>query len=256
MKLRILLVPFFLVLAIGLIVWLVMPKYYDDQFERTELNNEKTRSEDMQKKAAMAEKLMVELSANADKQETLFSFLPEKQEEEEIINDLNNIAAMEAVSIKNLTLVKSAGSAVSAPAPVSAPVPGTEGTETPAVGVNASQSSTFNIDFTISGNYAKIKNVIDRLFKLKRFNKVSSINISKVSVKNEKGEEIPSDNLQAKIMLTFNYLKKADAISISSGVFTQESFDISVINKINSLRTIDILKINAAPSARSNPFLP
>lgn len=253
MKLKILLVPFFLALAIGLAVWLVMPKYYDDKLSRSELKNEQTKLEDAQKKVSVANKLMVELSAKADKQETLFSFLPEKQEEEEIINDLNNIASMESVSIKNLTLIKSAGSS---PAPVQpAPVSETDGNSI-VIEAPALQSSNFNMEFTVIGAYDKIKGTVDRLYKLKRFNKISSLNISKAAAKNAAGEEVPSDNLQAKIVLSFNYLKKADAAAISSSVFNRDSFDMSIIDKINSLKTIDVLKVSGVASARSNPFLP
>lgn len=244
MKLKVLLVPFFLVLAIGLVVWLVMPKYYDDKLKRQELKTETEKLDSAVKKVEKVNTLMADLGANADKQAVLFSFLPETQREEEIINDLNNIASAESVAIKNLTVAKAQ---TSVPAPIAS--------ETAATSSNLT-ASDFNMEFIVVGQYDKIKNVVDRLSKMKRFNKTSSMLISKVAFKNEKGEEVAGSNLQAKIVLVFNYSKKADAVSISSDVFSKDKFDMSVIAKINSLRTADTAKISGVSGGRENPFLP
>ena len=211
MKLKILLVPFFLVLAVGLVVWLVMPSYYDDNLKRQDLKNETDRLETATKKTEKVDKLMKDLSANADKQTTLFSFLPEKQQDEEIINDLNNIASSEGVSIANLSLAKSIGA------------PSVENTTEVKSNISA---TNFNMDFTIVGAYDKIKNVMDKLARLKRFNKVSALAITKTTTKNEKGEEVAGNNLQAKLTLSFSYLKKADAATINDTIFSQEGFDM------------------------------
>jgi hypothetical protein len=239
MKLKVLLVPFFLVLAVGLVVWLVMPKYYDDKLKRQELKMETEKLNSAVEKVEKVNTLMADLGANADKQAILFSFLPETQKEEEVINDLNIIASSESVAIKNLTVAKAQASA-------------------PAVSETKTDIKTpgFDLEFTVVGPYDKIKNVVDRLSKIKRFNKISSLTIAKTTSKNEKGEEVAGSNLQAKIVLTFNYSKKADAVSISSDIFSQNKFDMSVIAKINSLRTTDTAKISSVSGGRENPFLP
>lgn len=245
MKIKILLVPFLIVLAIVLVVWVALPRYYDDKLKRGELKTEENRLGEIKKKVEVASKLMVELGAKADKQEILFSFLPEKQEEEEIINDLNNIASMEAISIKNLTTEKN----LNVPAYI---VPNV--TEGEVVDKNTSQPNEFKIKFTVIGEYGKIKNVIDRLAKLKRFNKASSLMISKVD-ENQTGEVTSGSNLKAEMDLSFYYLKKADAVSISSAVFSQGSFNMAPIEKINNLRTINVLNIGNTSAGRENPFM-
>lgn len=239
MKLKVLLVPFFLVLVVGLIVWLVMPKYYDDKLKRQELKMETDKLDAAVKKVEKVNLLMADLGANADKQATLFSFLPEAQKEEEIINDLNNIASSESVAIKSLSVVKSS---VSSPFLVINP-------ETSETGIIPAAAG-FNVDFTVVGAYDKIKNVVDRLSKIKRFNKISSLAITNAT------EQAAGSNLQAKIILTFNFLKKTDAVSVSNDVFSRDKFDMSVIAKINSARTIDTAKIANIAGGRENPFLP
>jgi hypothetical protein len=241
MKTKVLLVPFLLVLGIVLIVWSVLPSYYDDKSKREELKNENNRLDEVRKKVEMSSKLMNDLATKADKQEVLFSFLPEKQEEEEAINDLNNIASMEGVSIKNLTTVKAPASGLKTSSDNSSKEEGSF----------KNQSMSFYMDFTLIGEYGKIRNVINRLNNLKRFNKTSSLTISKVVGE----EEIAGNNLQAKIILAFYYLKKADAVNISSSIFNKETFDMSPVEKINNLRTMNVLKIGSVPSGRDNPFL-
>lgn len=162
MKLKILVAPSLLAIAVILVVWLVTPRYFDDKLKRDDLKRETANLEMAKSKVAKANALMVDLGANADKQAVVFSFLPEEQQEEEIINDLNNIASAESVSIKNLSLVKSLETT---------PVV----TESPeGIAENPKLTKDFNVDFTVIGAYDKIKNVVDKLYKLKRFNKISS----------------------------------------------------------------------------------
>lgn len=238
MKLKILLAPSLLALIIILIIWLVMPRYFEDRLKREEFKNETARLNAINEKIEKVNNLMVNLGTNTENQNILFSFLPEKQQEEEIINDLNNIASTEAVSIKNLSLIKS---------PSTSLIISSEGAEAEE---SEAAIKNFDVDFTVIGTYDKIKNIINKLYKSRRFNKVASLEITK----NE--TEAAGNNLQVKFILTFSYLKKANVISIGSNIFSQDSFNMSVISKINNWKTINVAKIGNISGGRENPFLP
>lgn len=264
MKVKILLPPLIIVICIGLMVWLVYPAYTNGidgwKERRDQLNTQKSNLADAQQKAENVSKMVAQLEGDKASKDTIATFVPDQLREEEIMDNLNFIASNEGLSVVKLSiapesvikqesnLVDASGNTVTDPANASAN-PSEE---------NANiKSKNYDVSLSVIGNYDRIKNVLDKIYKLKRYNSIKTLEISESKAQGSEKNTAPTDNLEAEMVLTFSYLKKFNqAVNMNNSVFSQSNFDMKIAQDIRDKKSVDVLKMNIDQAGRNNPFVP
>jgi predicted DNA binding CopG/RHH family protein len=246
MKVKILLVPLFLVISIILVIWLVYPAYIDLKLKNKELSEVKNKVSDMDLKLQKTIKLMSTLNENTEEQRIIYDFLPDSQKEEDVIDSLNNIASSEGVSIAALSVERPKVSLKSI-----------QTTEENSLGnkgfTPSAKIKNFEVSFKILGNYEKIKNVIKKINQAKRFNEINYFAIAK-----NNGQEASSELLSLNLIMNFNYLEKIKSVSlVDNKIFSSGKFNTAtLLEDLAKYRAGYVSRLTVGETGKSNPFLP
>lgn len=258
MKVKLLLPPLVIVLCIALMVWFVYPVYTNGangvKEQRQMLAAEKKKMSEAQEKSNNISRLAAQLESNKADQSTIIAFVPENLREEEIIDNLNFIASNEGLSVIKLSIKpKAAIPQVEMLDERGNVIPDTSGTKKSAV-----KTKDYVVEFSVVGNYEKIKNVFEKIYKLGRYNIVESLEIKKQETQSGSDKKsAPTDTLVANANLKFNMLSKAgQTIDINNPAFSKTSFNLETAQAIRSKKNVEILKMSIDQAGRSNPFLP
>lgn len=247
-----------IVLIVFLLIWIVYPAYTNGtdglKEKMDQYSQEKAKDDAMAQKINNLDSLSNALASsdNAAKQDSLLKYLPATVKEEEIIDNLNYLAASDGLAVLNLS--------VSQPEQTIAPIVGVNpegepiGNSAPAASV-AVNAATFKANYSVSGPYDKIKDLFDKVYKLERFNQMVSLDIVKPPATGT--NKSVGDNLIANATLQFAYLEKNSAAADPMNpVFSQSNFNWGVIQSIASAKSVDVMKLNVDSAGQANPFLP
>lgn len=268
MKIKILLAPALIVIIITMIIWLVYPAYtngVDGVSERYQkLKKQESFLAGFDKQYDRIGGLMADLNANAADNAVVFGYIPQDREEEKIIENLNSLAKDSTLSVLNISAVDvkteiTAKDEIVDPTP-KFPNPALMNGNAPIVASELPVSpkavaKKMNVSLSVAGDYGNIKNLLEKIQKLKRFNKVSALEI-KAALKED---QTPSGALLANATLEFNYLKPQTVVAegdINNAVFSAETFNRSVIEAIKNSRNINFNSVAPGQKGKSNPFLP
>jgi len=253
--------PLFILLSIVLLIWFVYPAYTNGvDGLKEELSRKKVEQDKLDKlmaKKANIEALAADMENNSEKKDVIFKYLPEKNKEEEIIDNLNYLASKEELSIMNLSVGQPIISTATAlpegsgldengdPLPVDA-----SGVPIPQAPVKP-KALDFQAEFSVVGRYEKMKSLVDKIYKFERFNNFSSLEIKKAD---ETGD---SDLLKADMVISFNlYSPVKNTTNIEQIDFSRAKFDLSVADKIKSMKSTSILDLVIDQTGKPNPFMP
>lgn len=251
MKIKLLMVPSMIVIIITLLIWIIYPAYTNPESgsgvkeKSASLKTEEAKLSNIEEKSSLIKKLSQELSSDAmaSKRSLVMDFLPDSIKEYEIIDNLNYLILKEEISGMTISVSQPAAETVS-------PSPQTEGTG--AAAEVKPQATTFKVSVTAQGNYGKIKDLFQKIYGLKRFNRILTIKIDP-----ESPQSNGSDNLKASASLEFSYLKESGTFtSIDDSVFSKTSFDALTISDIEKKKETPLLPdLQVDQKGRSNPFV-
>ncbi|MFA6048077.1 MAG: hypothetical protein WCV59_05570 [Parcubacteria group bacterium] len=263
MKVKILLPPLIIVSCIALMVWLVYPAYTNGvdgwKEKRDKLTSEKNNLDDAQKKAENVSRMVAQLGSNKVDQDTIATYIPDELKEEEIIDNLNFIASNEGLSVVKLSVKPETVVQQEVPTDMSGnPVVDVSGGNPSATEDVTVKAKNYNVEFSVVGNYEKIKNVLDKVYKLKRYNSFKTLEIAANETPGADGKKAaPTDSLKADMILSFDVLKKfSQTVSMNNPIFSQTSFDMKVAQEIRDKKSVDVLKMSIDQAGRTNPFIP
>jgi Tfp pilus assembly protein PilO len=255
MKLKILLVPVLIVLIIIMAIWVVFPSLQDLNNKKVDLEKATFKLSDIQNKNDKADILSQSLNSNTDKLNTVLTYIPNQEKEEEIISNLNSLASSSGLSVFSMTVapVEKTEEIVAVDASATgAPVDGTG-----VMPVEAAKPviSNFKVNLGVAGSYENIKNFLGKVASLRRFNIVAGLKISKnTTVKSE--EQASSNNLQANVSFNFNYIVKNNSVmNIDDSVFSGSGFDMSVVDNIQSKMNTIVNGLTVGAIGMTNPFI-
>ncbi len=250
MKVKILLTPLILVISVTLVIWLVVPSFKGVLERRGELSKINQDIISLNEKEKSMAGLMDALSKSIDEQAVVTKFLPDDQNSEDVIKNLNDIATGESLSIfdlsvmqpkKDVALVETEG--------VLENDPGYKLVEQ-----EKTKTKEFDVSLSVFGGYENIKNIISKIYKLKRFNEITSLEIS---TRNTGLGDGNPNNLLANFVFKFNYLPKIDLVSnIDEEIFGNSGFDMSIISKIKNFKDHEFNRTNVDSAGKASPFLP
>jgi len=262
MSLKIIIVPLLVLTIIVFSIWLLVPAYQEMKNSIAKLDEAEANIENIEQKTQIAERLSQELSQDIETQDIIAGYIPFEKKEEDIFNNLNDIAYTQGMAVYNISLGKesSVPSAPSVPAamdPFSGlPMPAAE--TIPVIrNVQASLGAV--------GDYDKIKGFLRKLANLKRYNNIASIKILKNKASTTGGEQAGASSLdngilKMEVLASFNYLEKVkNAIDIDNKIFVTGQFDLSAADSIKKNKDTIVPDINigaGAQTGKANPFIP
>jgi hypothetical protein len=258
MKIKLLIAPSIVVLIIVLLIWQVYPAINEPVMrdgvlqKSAELKSERKNLETIKGKSDKVHELAVQLnsSAMASEKALVMDFLPENIDEYKIIDNLNYLVLKEELQGLAISVAQPSGVA-------SLPVQADTVDAASGQAVTASPAltaTTFTVSFSVQGSYEKIKSIFQKIYGLKRFNRLLSFRLEPVENKGGEG----SSNLKATSFLEFAFSKEsgtftsADDISLSKTDFDQEA--ISSISKKKETPLLPEIQIEK--NQRTNPFIP
>jgi len=256
MKLKILIPPVVIVAVISLIIWGIVPAWADLSVNRDSLKNDQGKLADAQDKKKNVDSLFQELNSSVDQQNTLLKYLPYAKQEEDLFNTISGLASQEGLLVSTLSLQKdTVAASENAGIDLNASTSGPGGE----VAVPKPSASSFNVKVGIAGDYQKVKNLLNKLNSLSRFNKLLSLEISTVDAASasDGGLKVVSpDMLNATMELSFSYLKKSPSVAnFNEKVFSSDKFDMSSIAAITNRANVGLMQIKDNSAGRENPFI-
>lgn len=247
MKLKILIIPLLILAIIVFSIWFLAPAYFSVKDTKAKLDEVVAKNEDIKNKLETAKRLNQELLSKGEEQKIISVYLPENKEEEGVINYFDDLVRREGM----LTL----GFALASKENLQSAIP-----LDPLTGMALETSSDpsvqyMNAKFKVLGTYEKIRDFMEKLSKLKRFNEISTLKISKdVSSENESGA---SSGLIVEATAGFGYLEKIKNISdIDNKALISGKFDLSTIDYIKSNKNTEISELTPDAAGKANPFMP
>lgn len=260
MKVKILIAPLLIVSMVALLIWIIYPAYTNGvdgvKEKRAEYEKEKGTLNIISQKTANMESLYASLAAesNKPKEDTLMKYVPDSIKEEEVINNLNYLITNEGLSVTNLSVAQPAKKEEMPVLPVEPTGDSAEATDEAAEQIVPAVPDMFKVNFSAVGSYDKIKSLIDKIYKLERFNGVTTLSIDKLT---DQSGASDGNNLQAVGVLEFALFgKTANPANPQNPVFAKSNFNWAVVDKINSSKNVNATKLNVDSSSRANPFLP
>ncbi len=265
MKIKILLAPSLIIITITMLIWLVYPAYTNGidgvKEKRQKLADQRNLMNRLDSNVGNVEKLTADLGANSIDNAVVFSYLPENKEEEKIIDNLNSLAKDSTLSVLNISVVEPKVLDVIATTETglsAVPLPGLNPnanaqTLTPAETTKADLRK-LSVTLSVIGDYSNIKSLLGKIQRLKRFNKISTLEIKTLL----KEDQSISDSLQANATLEFDYLNMPSQLmkgDINNAVFANGVFDKQVMAEIKNSRSINVNNVSPGQKGGNNPFV-
>jgi hypothetical protein len=266
MKIKLLMVPSIIVIIITLLIWVIYPAFTnpiggDGVKEKTaELKTERENLASMKGKSETIHALASKLNSSSMSTDKglVMEFLPDSIKEYEIIDNLNYLVLKEELQ----GLAISVGQPVSAVPIVQSPdLSGGDSSGLAAQEEPAPQATTFVVDLTVQGNYDRIKDLFQKIFKLKRYNRVLTLKIEPATdtVKSDNGQiTVGPDTLKAAASLEFAFFKESGKFSSASDAsLSKTEFNQQIMDDIAKLKETPMMPFQpAAQKGKPNPFIP
>ncbi|MCX6761794.1 MAG: hypothetical protein NTY33_03060 [Candidatus Moranbacteria bacterium] len=266
MKIKILLAPALIVIIITLLIWVVYPSYTNGvdgvKEEYQKFNEQKLLSSNLDDQIVSVGKLAADLKTNAAQDAVTLEYIPNKKEEEKIIENLDQLTRDSALSVLNISVSEVKKEEVVpeivAPAvPLGAALPGASSgvvvTPVPLATTKAVPEK-MRVELSVLGDYGGIKILLEKIEKIKMFSKFSGVEIKTLL----KEDQTLSDSLSAKITLEFRYLKELNNLvegDISNPIFSTGTFDRKIEDDIKNKKSINITDVVPGQKGIVNPFI-
>ncbi len=254
MKIKILVVPFLIVIIAVFSIWLVYPAYSNGttgvKENYAKLKSEQAKLAEIQTISENIDKLSAQISTMPEK-ESLYSFVPENGKEDEIINNLVKLASLSGLFFFESSIEQ----------PVSKNIQEAIQTEDEfSVGTQTSlfETQNFKTKVKLMGNYEKIKEFLVNLEKLERNNNLEMLEIKRNVVENssEDPNAVSQDSLAVNATLNFALLKK-NKLSQSNAtdpVFSSPKLETEIIKEIKNKKNISNFQLNVEQKGKINIF--
>lgn len=276
MKVKLLLFPLSIVIALAVGVFWIQPEISSALALRTQDADAMARLAQMDQVIANIDALDRNLAENDGDRQFVEMYLPKTGSDDSIIDEVNFLAGESGIllvstGLKSVSsdIAKAAALQVQAEserAEVASNSPGsllnTGSVASPELVFTKSSPDarlrSIEVSVSALGKYDQIKSFADRLYHANHFQKFVSLDITQ-KPQGQLGSESAStapDVLSADMILQFGVLP---ATVVSSGVlldtFRSPAFKVSVVQDLRARVTNELPQLNAVPAERPNPFL-
>lgn len=256
MRLKILLVPFLIILVLVLAIGFIRPEILVTQAQRLEIEMKKSQVDSIGIILNNVGSLSSSLDNAKDTELFVQNYLPTSMDQERVIDALNFSALQSGVLVEKIEVLQPAEPTVLTQI-------NAEGTEVPIVEVNpdgtpivpAVTPKNFSTKITVKGSYENIKNFISRSARMDRFYtlKEFSVGLSERDLTNEIVDT--ANGLQGTFYADYQYLKTQQNNSVlNSEIFTKSAIDVSVLQPTIDWTTNKVPLLEKPTTGKPNPF--
>lgn len=244
MKLKLFVLPFFLVMILILVIGYMKPDF-DIIFEkRAEIDTRNTSLKDMDSVLSNISALNNSLDRNADAEVFMLDYLPYTMNQDQTIDAFGFLASQSGLIVSDMGLKKIDEVANIAIAPDGSIAENT----------NTNKVKTFQLTGSVLGTYENIKVFYDRLAHISRFQKIQSFSIEKKIETTSLQSEGAVSDLKGTFVATYGYLPKKPVLSaLDIPVFFQSELNFSAVALLKEGMT-NMPTLGKDQVGKPNPF--
>ena len=259
MRLKVLIVPFLVVMILVLGIGYIKPDLETIQMKKAEIIAKDSLVTNIDTILGNIGSLNTSLDAAQDSEAFAYRYLPETLDQDRVIDAFNFLATQSGLNITEMDL-KQPSAVVREEALL------TPSESTFVTGANAALGSaptitpvavakTFILTGSVRGSYENIKAFFDRLAHIERFQKARlfSIGVDSQSISPE--GVVNTSDLKGTFAADFGYLPMKPAVSaINLPVFSRSKFDFSSLNTLTSRIANSVPVLEKGQTGKPNPF--
>lgn len=247
MSLKILVVPFSILLSLIIMIGFIKPDIEVVQEKKNLLTAKTTQSKDMGVLLDNISKLTTSLDEQSESVDLLDIYIPQAMDQERAIDMLNYLASQSGVSVSTVEMrdVK-----IELPEEV---ITDQTGEEVMPAGPSKSQAKAFSASVKVTGEYASMKDFFHRLAHMNRFHKIQRFSLG-VMPDNEK-EGVDIDALVGTFDAQFDYFPAYHLeTAVNVPVFLRGAFDTTELTSLHEWISYPVSPLREPATGRPNPF--
>ena len=282
MKLKLLLIPFSVLMSLVLIIWYIYPTIFgEDSSSIKNIKNEISKVENdidnITKKKSNINKLSQIIESNSELKDFVSSYYSTSRKDEDVINNLNNVAFNEGIYIDDIDLkylkMESQDDPIKVMSlkPIQPIIKNTDsvsmdnpsdlaGAVDPTTGVVENPNSRINyigVSLKGFGDYNQIRNFLISVNKIGILNKIQYFKISHEKTGQEEGAD--PNRLAFELAIGFGYFRESkDQVVdlLSSPTLDLSNLDLSDIEKNKDILVGNYQRSEIGETGLANPFIP
>ena len=261
MNVKILFFPLAITITLFLSIFYIKPEI-DAALANNDIIEAKTKIADTAKmKASNVQTLESSLNGNKQAEALVLKYLPVTQEDDRIVDSVSFLTSQSGVILDSIKLAKATevapievipetASSASTESLMNASAVAGDGTELEVKEV-AAKSKEIVVDFSVRGSYEGIKDMINKLSKMDRFQNFSSINIERVQ-----SAEASAGDLEATIAMSVSYLPKVKSQGkFNRDILDKTTFSFDTVKVLQNQISSAVPAIEVGAAGASNPFV-
>lgn len=262
MRLKVLIVPFFVVMILVLSIGYIKPDIDTMVLKNEQIKVARDKAAKIDTVLANISALNASLDTQPEAEKFMYRYLPSTLSQEQAIDSFNFLANQSGVSIVSIGLKQEPEVAPIEPLidpATSIFVAGGSGLESADAPVVAPSVvvKKFILSGSVIGSYENIKLFFDRLGHTERFHDVRlfSLATTPAQVASSGAEEQSSGNLTGVFEAEYGYLPEKPVISASAlPVFWQSKLDVTKVGSLLGAATSTVPSLEKGESGKPNPF--
>ncbi|MFZ3031739.1 MAG: hypothetical protein WA082_01765 [Candidatus Moraniibacteriota bacterium] len=249
MSLKILVVPFSILLALIIVIGFIKPDIGVVQEKKNLLMVKETQSKDMGTLLDNISALTASLDEQSTSESLLGSYIPQTLDQERVIDMFNYLAAQAGVSVSVMAMQDVMFKVEEEP--IIDPATIVDGSVAP-VPPAKPQVKAFSASVKVTGDYARIKDFFHRLAHMNRFHKIQSFSLGVTPVDQGDGD---ASSLTGLFVSQFDYFpaSKVDT-AVNAPVFLKGTFDMTELDTLLAWISYPVSPLGEPATGRPNPF--
>lgn len=260
MRLKVLIVPFFIVMILVLGIGYIKPDLDVIMVKKEQIATKEAQVANIDVILANIHSLNSSLDTEREAEQFMYRYLPETLNQEQVIDAFNFLAVQSGLAITKMEVEQP--TAIVAAEPLTdassntfvtgANTLGDSGIITPAPPVSA---RTFILKGSVMGSYENIKALFDRLAYIERFQKIRLFSLATAEKTEIPGVVTAPDSLVGVFETEYSYLPpKHLASALGMPIFLQSKFDFSNVNSLLNRLTSHVPMLEKGETGKPNPF--
>lgn len=266
MRLKILIVPFFIISILVLSVGYIKPDLDTLKEKKTQIAAKEAELAQSETLRNNIQALNAALDTQPETENFLYRYLPSALNQEQVIDTFNFLAVQAGLAITGMELIRSTETA-RAPEPILDPTASTlvaggdtfQGQQGLPLAAPPVLLQTFTLRGSVAGSYENIKAFFERLTRIERFQSVRLfvIDAERRVPSASEGESAGdiSGMLRGTFETSYGYLPSqpvASALGIPA--FTRSTFDLNGVSRLVETLNTPIPTLEKSPTGKANPF--
>lgn len=254
MRLKVLIVPFLIVMVLVLLIGYIQPDIEAMQAKKLELAIKAGQVSDMETVIGNIDMLNGSLDAQKESVQFVMRYFPKTMDQGNVIDALNFLALQSGLSVLGMELKEPPRTSASSDAATAGNGSGSVGVVPP---FQPPAARTYAVSVKVNGSYENIRSFFDQVSHMDRFHKLKSLAISAGELEKEVSSTGGATiaGLVGTFQADFDYLpEKSAGSALGNPVFQSSQLDFSVVGRVLDRITNAVPELGTPLSGKPNPF--